>query len=148
MPDDASIRDPFDDFEEDMAGLRVAPDAYETTTDGWGEGQFDYNQAAYGEPDISEPVENLWKDYQEKDEPVKRQDDEIVCPLHGPTCSRGICTTYKRIQKQREFAKLASEREHTVVERRWNQKSGDSGMFVDMIEGVNASLLFLSYRQI
>lgn len=120
VPDGASVRDPFDDFEEDMAGLRVAPDAWEATTDGWGEGQFDYNQEAYGAPDDSEPVENLWADYTpEKEKPPA---PETMCPEHGKLCKKGICGVYKKQMRALERQREADAREEAIAAKKANKK--------------------------
>lgn len=59
--------------------------------------------------DTLDEGENLWADYEEK-EVVKKIDGDIICPVHGVLCSKGICTEYKRLARERDHAAQAAAR--------------------------------------
>jgi hypothetical protein len=110
------------DLEDDMAELRIHPDAWEVTTDGWGTGEFDYNQAAYGAPEDEEPQENLWADYAVPVQPVMLE-PEIMCKVHGKLCSKGICKEYKRQLREIERQKEIKAREEAEAQKKANKKN-------------------------
>ncbi|KAF5383466.1 hypothetical protein D9757_006112 [Collybiopsis confluens] len=55
-----------------------------------------------------EVKENLWSDYK----PPGAKDDEELCPVHGVSCSRGICQFAAKAEKEKKKKERESTRGH------------------------------------
>ncbi|TFK71068.1 hypothetical protein BDN72DRAFT_486853 [Pluteus cervinus] len=114
-----------EDEDEDGPGRYLAP--YERVPvsqndDEWSVVGTNGKKGAKDEKKAEDPP-NYWNNL-----PVKKpaDPDEIVCTTHGKICSRGICTTYAKLKREKKFAeerkKKDEERKLRLKEKKRKEK--------------------------